>query len=380
MVSAMLFAVPSAFAIAVFSFSMSAGAAFIRARKPDMAFLPTRASAFAVCSDSVIRANPYRRSARMSENSRILPSAFVVLSVIVPSFSPETTSSPFNFVMMVRREVPAWDALIPELAIKPMASAVSSTLYPIAPAIGAAYLKVSPIMLTLVLAFEDAAASTSAKCPESSALRPKAVRASVTISEVVPKSSPDAAARFMMPSRPDVICSVFHPAMAMYSRAWADSEAENLVVSPISFAFARSLSRSSPVAPEIAATFDISASKSAAVLTAAMPKPTMGAVTFVVISLPTPEIFPPISSIFPPTTCKLFGIASRVDFIFSRSAVALLTACCHFCVCVEFPPVAAFAFSSASFDCSRAFFCASICFVRASRAALFCLRVAPFFP
>ena len=36
------------------SFSMSSGAAFIRARKPDMAFLPTRASAACAFSDSVI--------------------------------------------------------------------------------------------------------------------------------------------------------------------------------------------------------------------------------------------------------------------------------------------------------------------------------------
>ena len=38
--------------------------------------------------------------------------------------------------------------------------------------------KVSPIIATLVLALEDAAAMMSAKCPESFAVSPKAVRAS----------------------------------------------------------------------------------------------------------------------------------------------------------------------------------------------------------
>ena len=72
-------------------------------------------------------------------------------------------------------------------------SAVSSTENPKAPATGAQYLNVSPIMDTLVLALLEAAASTSAKCPESAAVSPKAVSASVTISEVVARSSPDPA-------------------------------------------------------------------------------------------------------------------------------------------------------------------------------------------
>ena len=51
--------------------------------------------------------------------------------------------------------------------------------------------------------------------PESFAVRPNAVKASVTISDVVARSSPDAAARFMMPSIPSSMSEVFHPAMAM---------------------------------------------------------------------------------------------------------------------------------------------------------------------
>ena len=48
-----------------------------------------------------------------------------------------------------------------------------------------------------------------------SAARPKAVMASVTISETDAKSSPEAAARFMTPSIPFNMSLAFHPAMAM---------------------------------------------------------------------------------------------------------------------------------------------------------------------
>ena len=61
---------------------------------------------------------------------------------------------------------------------------------------------------------------------------------------------------------------VFQPAMAMYLSASADSVALNLVLAPISLAFAVRASSSAPVAPEIAATSDIPASKSEPTLTA----------------------------------------------------------------------------------------------------------------
>ena len=104
---------------------------------------------------------------------------------------------------------------MPAFAMSPIASAVSSAENPRAPATGAAYLKVSPIIETFVFAFDEAAARMSAKCPESPALRPNAVRASVTMSEVVARSSPDAAARFMTPSIPSSMSFVFQPAIAM---------------------------------------------------------------------------------------------------------------------------------------------------------------------
>ena len=118
-------------------------------------------------------------------------------------------------VMILLSEVPAWLALIPELAIRPIAVAQSSAEKPSAPATGATYLNVSPIRPTLVLAFDEACAKTSAKCVESLADKPNAVNASVTISLVVARSSPEAAARFMIPSIPSSISVVFQPAIAM---------------------------------------------------------------------------------------------------------------------------------------------------------------------
>ena len=180
-----------------------------------MAFLPTRVSAAAAFSDSESPLKATRQSARMSERPRIEPSALVVAMVTSPIEEPHILTSPVRLFMIVRRDVPAWEDLIPAFAIRPIASAVSSTEKPNAPAIGAQYLNVSPIMETLVLALEDAAARTSAKCPESSADKPNAVRASVTMSDVVARSSPDAAARFIMPSIPPSISVVFQPAIAM---------------------------------------------------------------------------------------------------------------------------------------------------------------------
>ena len=210
MVSAIFFAASLQLFTAPDTFSISSGAAFISARNPDIAFFPTKASALLAFSASVIPAKATLQSARIADRLLMDPSAFVVAMVTSPIAAPDSFTSPVRLVMMERMEVPAWEALIPALPIRPMASAVSSTENPKVPATGAQYLNVSPIMDTLVLALLEAAASTSAKCPESAA-----VSASVTISEVVARSSPDAAARYITPSIPDSISSVFHPAIAM---------------------------------------------------------------------------------------------------------------------------------------------------------------------
>ena len=163
MVSAIESDVPSQFSIAEDSFSTSWGAAFIKARKPDMAFLPTRACAALAFSDSDIWSNATRQSARISERSRMEPSALLVAISISPKEEEQNLTSPDNAVIIERMEVPDCVDLMPAFAIKPNASAVSSQENPKAPAIGAQYLKDSPSIDTLVLALELAEARTSAK-------------------------------------------------------------------------------------------------------------------------------------------------------------------------------------------------------------------------
>ena len=121
MVSAIRSAVPSQLLMALFSFSISPGAAFITARNPLMAFFPTNASALAARSDSDICANAARQSVRISPRLRILPSALVVCTVSSPNASPTKVTSPVRLVSMVLMAVPAWEDLIPAFAISPMA-------------------------------------------------------------------------------------------------------------------------------------------------------------------------------------------------------------------------------------------------------------------
>ena len=147
--------------------------------------------------------------------------------------------------------------MIPLLAIKPICSPTSSTLYPSEPDKLATYLNVSPIFPTSVFADVAVFANTSAKWSASLALSPKAVIASVTMSEVVPKSSPLAAAKFKTPLNADVDCSTFQPAIAMYSSACPDSSAVKTVLAPIFFAESVSLSSPALSVFAILATFDI---------------------------------------------------------------------------------------------------------------------------
>ena len=155
---------------------------------------------------------------------------------------------------MVLIAVPACSALIPVFAINPAARATSSIVYPSDPATGATYLNVSPIMATFVFELLDACASTSANLSDSSAAIPNAVIASVTMSDTLPRSSPDAAARFIIPGSPFSMSWVFQPAIAIYSKPCPASSAVNWVVSPIFLAKAFSFSISAAEAWEIACT------------------------------------------------------------------------------------------------------------------------------
>ena len=215
MTSAMCLAEPDALLSASRMLSMSSGAAFMSARKPLIAFLPTSCSAAWTFSDSVKLANAARQSVRISLSPRIEPSAFVVCTTTLPMDSPVISKSLDSELKMVRSAVPACVDLMPAFDIRPTASAASSTLKPKAPATGAQYLKVSPIIATSVFDAADAVANTSAKCAASCAFSPKALSEPTTISEVIARSSPEDAARFITPSIPESICSVVQPACAI---------------------------------------------------------------------------------------------------------------------------------------------------------------------
>ena len=165
------------------------------------------------------------------------------------------------FAMAVFKLVPALEPFTLWFAIRPNVRDTSSMLYFMLPATGATSLKDSPSIPTFVLEFEDAAASTSEKWADSFASILKAESASVTISDVPARSSPEAAARSMIPPIPFSISFVFHPAIAIYSIACPDSVAVNLVVAPISLAFSSSCIICFSAAPDIASTVDICDSK-----------------------------------------------------------------------------------------------------------------------
>ena len=205
MVCAMLCAVPSELAIACVRLLKSASLALTIASRPDIASLPAMPAAYSAFCASVNPANFCRRSIISADNGLTLPWASVRDTLSASIYAATASDGFARLVSAPRSAVPAFSPLMPALAIRPIATAVSSILYPSAPATGATYWKVFPIRDTLVLELEEAFASTSAKCVESLALSPNAVSASVTMSDTSANSSPDAAAKFMMPGRPPII-------------------------------------------------------------------------------------------------------------------------------------------------------------------------------
>ena len=126
---------------------------------------------------------------------------------------------------------------------------------------------------------------------------------SVTRSEQVARSISPASEARSIGSRPVSISSVFQPASAMYESASADSDAVFEVLAPIVSAAALSLSRSFPVAPEIASTRDMDFSN---------PEPTSAAA-------PTaPTVAVPTAAKAPPATAATFlmspATSSMADF------------------------------------------------------------------
>ena len=191
----------------------------------------------------------------------MVPSALIAEYSYSPKAAPVRVTPSRSPLNVFRRAVPAIDPLTPLLAIRPMATATSSMLYPRAPATDADILNVSPMIATLVLELVAAAASTSEKWAVSFAVRPNALRLSVTMSDTIARSSPDAAASCNTPSMPCNISVASHPAIAMYPMASALSLAVNLVVAPSSLASADNAAISSALAWDSAFTVDIASSK-----------------------------------------------------------------------------------------------------------------------
>ena len=130
-----------------------------------------------------------------------------------------------------------------------------------------------------------------------------------------------------------------------------------MVLAPISRALSRSASKSSPVAPDTAATWLMAESKSAEVLTAAAPTPATAAetgMTFfpaLVIESPTFSSFFPVSSILARTELVLDASCCRR---FSSSSVSMISLCrASYLSWPRFPS------SSCCFACSWAVFKAS---------------------
>ena len=223
-------------------------------------------------------------------------------------------------------------------------------------------MKDSPKRATFVFAFEAAVARISANSPASLAWRPNAVKASVTMSETVPSSSPDAAASDMMPPMPSAISAADHPAIPIYSKASPASVAENFVVAPISFALSRRRSISSPVAPEIAPTFDICSSKSAVVFTAAAPTAAIGAVI-------AAESFVPAEDRESPMDCRDFPASPR----FVRAADAFAASVVSFSSSCSVRMISLCRASYLSLPSSPRSICSCACRDASFRVSSFCL-------
>ena len=102
--------------------------------------------------------------------------------------------------------------------------------------------------------------------------------------------------------------------------ASAASDAVNFVVAPISRALSRKASKSSPAAPDIAATFDIEASKSAVVLM--MPAPIPAAAADKGMSAcPAPLILSPTFLRLSPAS-DIFCMADDAEFASFSSALS----------------------------------------------------------
>ena len=195
---------------------------------------------------------------------------------------------------------------MPASLIIPIAAAVSSKEIPIELATGATYFNASPMSPTSALVSAAARANTSATCPASLASKPNPLKAVAVFSEARATSPPDTAAKSKRPGIAFMISCALNPAEAKFSIPAADSFALKAVFAPRSIACCFICSNVSPVAPDIAFTRLICASKSPPTLAAATPTPIRGVVIYFVIAAPVPCITLPTAVVI------LFEFFSKV--------------------------------------------------------------------
>ena len=96
------------------------------ARNPDIASCPANDLAYSAFSASDKPLNASRKSSMVCMNGFIVPSALVTDMPSMSMAVPDSLVGAANLVIIDRREVPAWSALMPALAIIPVAIATSS--------------------------------------------------------------------------------------------------------------------------------------------------------------------------------------------------------------------------------------------------------------
>ena len=221
------------------------------------------------------------------------------------------------------------------------------------------FLYASPSSAAVVELFACAYAIISAKWVDCEASRLKVLILSVTIWDASARSILEAAANCRTPSIPERVWFTDHPARDIFVIALAASVAENFVLLPRLFALFSSASSSDPVAPEIASTSLIPASKELPTST------TYSAASFALS--PIAEIASPASSrpfaakaspkpsfkLSPNSFVVLITVVVSFPYsfiLFAHLSVAFCASCRYFSFCFK-----AWLFFSISFSASLTF-------------------------
>ena len=214
---------------------------------------------------------------------------------------------------MRRNDVPACEPEIPAFASTPNNAVVSSTEMFAAFAIGATYFIDSANFSISNAERENDNAITSVTRFVSDASKPNPRNVAPATSAARARSDPDACAKYNVASVTFVISLALKPSFANSTCSCATSFAVNMVDAPSCSAFARSFWNSSAVAPEIALTSDIFASKPLNTATDNVPIAAIGTEIDLVSDRPIDSNFLPVlsrarSALFnPPTNGAMFA-------------------------------------------------------------------------